>query len=365
MSTEPYNYELIAQHPKLLAVYSGWLGQKICYLTHTAVAHDQPGLWFEAKAEVDRLIMILGHATRAEPFKLSRETRAVFGELVGHYGDGGWWTSNDGTRERAAHYRKRQDGDDPDDMSIRPRLLLEHDPVYSTAATVVCRLDAALLQTAAAMKAVDVCRLGTLLAGFCYRFTPQLDAWFIHSVLNNLSAYGITDKQAASELRRALGLKYPTAGHGEDDPSASCVGTMTDCRDLVLACVFRHFDVMVPPAESDAPQCPELVGLKKKLRTSFAKATKSFSSGTRGGRLRKGAGVSAGHLWIDDAIAYLGADQLGVNPQKFIYRLIKKGALPAKKINGRFVFFKVDLDRMITNGDHRRPRGRPRKAPSA
>ena len=85
---------------------------------------------------------------------------------------------------------------------------------------------------------------------------------------------------------------------------------------------------------------------------------------TGGRRLRKVAGVSDGHLWIDDVIAYLGADQLGINPQKFVYRLIKKGALSAKKINGRFVFFKADLDRMIANGDHRRTCGRPRKPPS-
>jgi hypothetical protein len=140
---------------------------------------------------------------------------------------------------------------------------------------------------------------------------------------------------------------------------------MTDQRDLVLGCVFNRFDVIVPPAERDASQYPELVELKKTLQAVFVETTKSLSPGTEGERQGKDAGAVRGHLWIDDAIRYLGADQLGVNPQKFIYRLIKKGALPAKKINGRFVFFKADLDRMIANGDHKRTRGRPRKGPSA
>ena len=36
MTTEPYDYEVIAQHPKLLIFYSGWVGQKVCFLTHSA-----------------------------------------------------------------------------------------------------------------------------------------------------------------------------------------------------------------------------------------------------------------------------------------------------------------------------------------
>ena len=77
------------------------------------------------------------------------------------------------------------------------------------------------------------------------------------------------------------------------------------------------------------------------------------------------AAVDRGHFWIDEAIIYLGANQLGVNPRKFMYRLVEKGALPGKKINGRFVFYKADLDRVIANGDHKRSPGRPKKHHSA
>ncbi|MDP6545889.1 MAG: helix-turn-helix domain-containing protein [Phycisphaerae bacterium] len=365
MTTKPYNYELIVQHPKLLAFYSGWLGQKICYMTHAAVIDNRPDFWFAAAAEVDRLVLILHCAVKAGRFKLPRETRAVLGEFVGHYADGDWWISDVGRRERAAHNRERQEGENPGDVSFHPWLLLEHDREYSVAATLLKLLGEALMQAAVVMEALGVCRMGVLLAGFCYRLTPRLDAWFINSIFNDLAAYGMTDRQAVNEFKRTLGLKDVPAGHDEGDLCESYVGNMTNYRNLVLACIFRHFDVMLPPAESDVSHYPELAGLKKKLRASLAKATKSFSSGTRGGCLRNDAGGSDGHLWIDDVIAYLGVDQLGVNSQKFVYRLIKKGALPAKKINGRFVFFKADLDRMIANGDHRRTRGRPRKPPSA
>ena len=58
------------------------------------------------------------------------------------------------------------------------------------------QLDAVLMQTAAAMDNLDLCRLGVLLSGFCYRSTPQLGVPFINSVLNNLAARGVTDLQA-------------------------------------------------------------------------------------------------------------------------------------------------------------------------
>jgi len=395
MAMEIYNYELIAQHRKLLAVYSGWVGQKICFLTHSAVAWDRSNHWSAASAEMDRLVVVMHEAEKAKVLNLSGETGAILGKLIGHFAAGGWWTSRDGVHERRAIQQASRELEkfpdhepDPDYAPFQPRLLLEHDPSYPIAATAINQLDAVLMQAAVAMDNLDECRLGVSLAGFGYRNTPQLGIPFVDSVFNDLAARGLIDVQAENEFRRALGLARVAedrgpqlysdpalirrstpdgtqASHGGSNSFTSVPGDRADIRGLVLGCVFSRFDVMVPPAECDATQYPELVGLKRRLQATSVTVTKPISSNAERERPGKGAGVVRDHLWIDDAIAYLGADELGVNPKKFIYRLIKKGALPAKKINGRFVFFKADLDRMIANGDHKRTRGRPRKGPSA
>ena len=72
----------------------------------------------------------------------------------------------------------------------------------------------------------------------------------------------------------------------------------------------------------------------------------------------------ASTFWVHEAVTYLGLDRLGLaRPEKAIYRLINKGALPTRKISGHFVFSKADLDRLLANGDQKRGRGRPRKMP--
>jgi len=71
-------------------------------------------------------------------------------------------------------------------------------------------------------------------------------------------------------------------------------------------------------------------------------------------------------LWIEEAISYLGLDRVGLKrPDKAIHRLVKKGALHPKKISGRLVFSREELDRVLANGDHKRGRGRPRKSKNA
>ena len=67
-------------------------------------------------------------------------------------------------------------------------------------------------------------------------------------------------------------------------------------------------------------------------------------------------------LWIDETIAYLGLDRIGLKkPDKAIHRLIAKGAFHPKKISGRLVFDRAELDKVLTHGDQKRGRGRPRK----
>ena len=67
-------------------------------------------------------------------------------------------------------------------------------------------------------------------------------------------------------------------------------------------------------------------------------------------------------MWIHEAIKYLGLDRTGIKrPDKAVHRLINKGALHPKKISGRLVFDRAELDKVLANGDHKRGRGRPRK----
>ncbi len=66
--------------------------------------------------------------------------------------------------------------------------------------------------------------------------------------------------------------------------------------------------------------------------------------------------------WSHEAITYLGLDRLGLaGPDMALQRLIKKGALRPKKIGGRLSFDKKELERVASNGDGARRRGRPRK----
>ena len=381
MTTEPYNYGPIARHPELLALYSGWIAQKACFLTHSAVAYDRSDIWSAAATEVDRLVLVLHEARKAKVLKLSNGIEAVLGGLIGYYAAGGWWTSGEGTSERLACQQARRKQDEfpdhePDEVTFSPRLTLEEDPPHSIATTVIEALAATVNRIAVATNNLDECRLGISLAGFCYRNTPRLHVQFVNSVLNNLAASDMTDLQTENEFRRAAGLseisedRRPrsltdpvpleplvlediTADHNSQDPFAPYVEDMTDHRDLVLGCVFRRFDVMVPPAENDALQYPELPRLKKKLQTASVKATKSAG---------KSGLAEQTEFWTQEAIEYLGFDRLGVaRPDMLLQRLIKKGALRPTKIGRRNVFKKADLDRVREKGDQVRRRGRPRK----
>ena len=100
MDMKLHDYEPIAEHPGLLAFYSGWLGQKICALVHCAVTWDRAGDWRGAAAEVDRLVLVLNAAEKAKLVKPAAGPGSALGTLVGHCADGGWWTSDEGTRER-------------------------------------------------------------------------------------------------------------------------------------------------------------------------------------------------------------------------------------------------------------------------
>ena len=392
MTPESYDYSLLAEHPTLLALYSGWLGQKTCVLTMFAVLRDQPGVWRQASAEVDRLTLIFRAAEKARALDLSSETGALLGATIGHYADGGWWTTDESTRERIDHHRERGERDefpdhepDPGSAPFEPRLLLECDPVYLVATTAISQLDAALVQTSTAMKALDVCRLGVLLSGFCYRSTPGLDVAFINSVFNDLAAQDMTDLGAENEFRRALSLSemdgdrrplsisapkffdellpggvqdVDSGGRRPFDPE---IDVTVEHRDLVLACVFKHFGVPVPPAESDAVWHPELTALKGRLRTLSRQAIEQRAAGEEGGRATGSSGRDQEHFWTEEAIKYLGLDRSSKCPEMVIQRHIKSGVLRPEKIGRRNSFRKADLDRLLEKGSRARRPGRPKE----
>ena len=378
---EPYDYSLLARHPKLLACYSGWLGQKVCFLTHSAVVWDRSALWSAATTEVDRLVLVLNEAQKTKAFKLSGEIRAALGELIGYFTSGGWWTSSEGTSERLAYQQARREQDEfpehepgSSEAPFLPRLFLEPNSVYSVAATVINQLDSVLVQTATVMGNLDECRLGISLAGFCYRSTPQLHVRFVNSIFNDLAARDLTDLQAENKFRRTAGLSQVSedrrprsdppplphftlddvaAARNEVNLSTNYVGHLIDHRDLVLGCVFRRFDVMVPPAENDASQYPELADLIKTFRATSAKAKRTRDKTELPGETR---------FWTEEAIAYLGLDRCGLaRPDLALQRLIKKGVLKPIKIGRRNAFTKAELDRILSKGGRARRRGRPRR----
>ena len=393
MTPDSYDYSPLAEHPKLLALYTGWIGQKICALTTFAVLRDQPGVWRQASAEVDRLTLVFRAAEKAEALDLSSETGALLGMAIGQYADGGWWTTDESTRERIAQHRERGERDefpdqepDPGSTPFQPRLLLEHDPAYPVASTVIGELDAALVQTSTAMNALNVCRLGVLLSGFCYRSTSGLDISFINSVLNDLAAQDMTDLGAENEFRRALYLSEmdgdrrpasisapkffdpPVPGDVQDGDSGGRrpfdpeIDVGLEHRDLILACVFKHFGVEVPPAESDAVWHPELMTVKGRLRTLSRQAVGQRAAGEEGGHATGSTGKDHDHFWAEEAIEYLGLDRSGLkNPKMALQRLIKNQALRPEKIGRRNVFKRADLDRILEKGGRSRGRGRPPK----
>ena len=381
MTMDIYNYELIAQHPKLLALYSGWFGQKIYFLTHSAVTLARPDRWSAAAPEIDRLVLVLHYAAKAKLLTLSDETKAALGELIGYFAAGGWWTSKDGIRERAACHRNQPEPDEflddepgPDDAPFQPCLLLEQDPVYAVAPTVIGQLDAVLMQAAVAMDNLDLCRLGTSLGGICHRTTPQLHTRFISSLLDDLAARDVTDLQAENVFRRTVSLpgvikdhrsrpNPPPLPHGTPDDAAVArskvtlstyyVGDLTDHRDFVLGCVFNRFGVAVPPVECDASQYPELADLKKTLQAVSAKAKRTRDKTELTEKTR---------FWTEEAIAYLGMDRCGLaRPELALQRLIKNGVLKPIKIGRRNAFTKAELDRILSKGGQARRRGRPRR----
>ena len=392
MTPGPHDYSPITEHPKLLALYTGWLGQKVCDLTTFAVLRDRPDVWRQASAEVDRLTLVFHAAEKAKVLDLSSETGALLGATIEHYVDGGWWTSPEGTGERVTNEREQDDREqfleDPagsGSSPFFPRFALEQGATYTVADSVLRALDRALREGALATGHLDSCRLGALLSAFCHRLTGPLPVRFVNSVLDDLASHELVDLRAENELRRELGLfemdgdRRPAslstpksfappvpgdvqdAGSGGRKPFDPEIDVGLKHRDLILACVFKHFGVQVPPAESDAVWHPELTSLKGQLRTASRQALRQRAAGEEGGCATGSNGRDQEHFWTEEAIKYLGLDRSSKCPEMVIQRHIKSGALRPEKIGRRNSFKKADLDRLLEKGSRARRPGRPKE----
>lgn len=63
-------------------------------------------------------------------------------------------------------------------------------------------------------------------------------------------------------------------------------------------------------------------------------------------------------IYSEELCVMLGLDRL-VRPDMAIDRLLRQGDLPRRKIAGRLVFSRQDVDRLIRQGSRRKTRGRP------
>jgi len=88
VSQEPYNYNIIAQQPKLLAFYAGWLGQKAYALAYSAVLRDRHELWANAAGEVDRLLLLAHEAAKLKHVDLSGDVGLALSELLARFSSG-------------------------------------------------------------------------------------------------------------------------------------------------------------------------------------------------------------------------------------------------------------------------------------
>jgi len=132
-----------------------------------------------------------------------------------------------------------------------------------------------------------------------------------------------------------------------------------------LSCVFRRFDLAVPPADSDAARHSELPAMKRTLQARLIaqKASEAVSGKKEAADANRQARELATQteFWSKEEAEYLGLDRVYRRPDMVLQRLVQKGALKPTKIGRRLVFKKGELDKLLAKGDVARGRGRPRK----
>jgi hypothetical protein len=379
------------QNAKFFSFYSGWLGQRCCFLSCQAVLLDDRNLWNLAAAEVDRVLVLLFEAIRVRRVGGEGELIHAAAGLSALFGDGEecWWTSSAAVEERAPaedELAARQDFlQDPlhgAKAMYFPYLELRSDSSYPIAGPVLAAIDEVVRIAAVAAKSHEAARLGADLSSLCHRLTRRLPVRFVDSVLNGLAQAGLTDLDAENELRRSLSLvcvdgnrmpvfathtlaELPPVGKAESSPAPGVPGffgpdleTILENQAPALNCVFKKFGVSAPPEDSDARVQPYFAQMKMAVDVA-QKAGRQNAE--KGDGTDEATGSGADRLWSGEAMKYLGLDRNLKRPEMGLQRLIKKKVLRPTKINGKLVFDKAELDRLLQKGDLVRRPGRPPK----
>jgi hypothetical protein len=257
-------------------------------------------------------------------------------------------------------------------------MALDGTTAYPIASTPLQAIDVAVHKYRRVGDKTGVARLGALLAGLCYRITPQMPVPAVNSVFDELSYLDMIDLKAENSLRQSLHLclvrEDPSPAPSDTHPSPptqtspgkseawagsyfdGMIHEVVEDEGAVLRCVFDRFGIPVPPAQSDAHLQPMLPTLKAQLASAAQ-------------RLAEREPVDASQelsnredLWAEETLTFLGLDRRGLaRPDMALQRLIKKGLLHPVKIGGRLSFKRAELERLRQKGDDARRPGRPRK----
>ena len=383
----PSIYQQIAAEPKLASFYFGWIGQRIAAGVHAAVLRQNRLAWREACREFQRLLGVLEEllAVKGRNWSTVDSDLAELLDLLTE--DGGWWTSPSGFEqqrldERGQNARDRAIEDALQIQPCVPMLTGEGDGTV-VAQDIMAPLGGAVFAAAESTGCLDACRLGVQLAGLCYRITEPISVRVVAGTLDELDALAMASLDTENELRRELGLselapdrvwKSPSnegrpatlppadalsRSPGRHRPFSSDTAAFPAER-LVLAVVFSHFGVDVPPTVSDA-DLHDIDTICRGIRDrAAAQAFEKMDGGD--GATPPVREELPDTLYTEETIEYLGLDRRGLaRPEMALQRMVKNGALHPVKVGGRNVYKRKELDRVLREGEppKRRRRGRP------
>ena len=313
MANGGYDYKLIMMHPQLLSAYSGWISQKICYLTVKAILGDQIGIWQQADLEVNRLLLLFAEAERASLITRDWRNGPLWPKLSRDYGDGGWWFGEEGVTDR---YPPEKEQDIRDSFlenaftgnhgTLFPRLSPGEPSIQRLGRGPLAALGGVVGWLGRKLGNLGVCRAGIALSGIFYRLGPALTPGFISTTLKDLAAQNVSDLAAENRFRESLEMvkllddrtyevgprsspaPSPPFTTGDRDPAQQAPERVDfnamraldeNDRALALACVFDHFGVPVPPVQFEEIQAAHLPGLRNELLVSGTAAGRSTSRG--------------------------------------------------------------------------------------
>ena len=390
MSTASYGYAPLMGRPELLALYTGWLGQRLCFLACEAVFWNRRESWQAAEAEAGRLAGILLSGGDKRPKLLTGPPGAAMSRLLGQVGDPGWWSDEilairqgDGADARRLEELVGLCGEGQgarDPRPFFPMLSLDPGCRHPCAQQLLTGLADVVRGLAEALGQHGLCRCGILLSGLCHRLAGGVPVPLVDDALGLLSGRGLLGLEAENRLRRRLSLVQlngdrrpldtstvppaspPEPGHRPVDPAYAPFSGYVEatCSQAdVLEGIFGEAGLAVPPEVPDGDWRADL----KRLRQVLHPKGTAPEDGDRPQRSPGGQddGSQRTRFTTQQAAAYLELNGVYRRPEMVIQRLKNKGLLRPTKLNGRNVYSRQDLDRVREKGDAARRPGRPPK----